>query len=107
MHSVPPAAQHPRKDRESLHWQNSLNEKYEHAAPASWSESTHSIIQLATLQATFGSLGDIAEILLFEPRFEGFIIFNGRLQIPNFDGILSPHHGLIMIKNPRYPSPPI
>ena len=33
MHSVPPAAQHPRKDRESL--QNSLNEKYEHAAPAS------------------------------------------------------------------------
>jgi len=70
-------------------------------------ESTHSIIQLATLQATFGSLGDIAEILLFEPRFEGFIIFNGRLQIPNFDGILSPHHGLIMIKNPSYPSPPI
>jgi len=70
-------------------------------------ESTHSIIQLATLQATFGSLGDIAEIFLFEPRSEGFIIFYGSLQIPNFDGILSPHHGLIMIKNPRYPSPPI
>jgi hypothetical protein len=33
MHSAPPAAQQPRKDRESL--QNSLNEKYEHAAPAS------------------------------------------------------------------------
>jgi len=66
-------------------------------------ESTHSIIQLATLQATFGSLGDIAEIFLFEPRSEGFIIFYGSLQIPNFDGILSPHHGLIMIKNPSYP----
>ena len=66
-------------------------------------ESTHSITQLATLQATFGSLGDIAEIFLFEPRSEGFIIFYASVQIPNFDGILSPHHGLIMIKNPSYP----
>jgi len=67
-------------------------------------ELTHSTIQLATLQATFGSLGDIAEIFLFELRPEGFIIFYGSLQIPNFDGILSPQHGLIMIKNPSYPS---
>jgi len=70
-------------------------------------ELTHSIIQLATLQATFGPLIDIAEIFLFEPRPEGFIIFYGSLQIPNFDGILSPQHGLIMIKNPSYPSLPI
>jgi hypothetical protein len=39
MHSAPPAAQQPRKDRESL--QNSLNEKYEHVAPASWSARYH------------------------------------------------------------------
>jgi len=68
---------------------------------------THSIIQLATLQATFGSLGDIAEIFLFEPLSEGFIIFYGSLQIPNFDWILSLQHDLIMIKTPRYPSLPI
>jgi len=67
-------------------------------------ELTHSILQLATLQATFGSLGDIAEIFLFEPRSESFITFYGSVQIPNFDGILAPHHGLIMIKNPSYPS---
>ena len=54
-------------------------------------ELTHSTLQLATLQATFGSLGEIAEIFLFEPRPEGFIIFYDSLQIPNFDGILSPH----------------
>ena len=70
-------------------------------------ELTHSILQLATLQATFGSLSYIAEIFQFEPRSEGFIIFYGSVQIQNVDGILSPHHGLIMIKNPRYPSPPI
>jgi len=70
-------------------------------------ELTHSILQLATLQATFGSLGYIAEIFQFEPRSEGFIIFYGSVQIQNVDGILSPHHGLIVIKNPRYPSPPI
>jgi len=39
MHSAPLVAQHPRKDRESL--QNSLNEKYEHVAPASWSARYH------------------------------------------------------------------
>jgi len=70
-------------------------------------ELTHSTLQLATLQATFGSLGEIAEIFLFEPRPEGFIIFYGSLQILNFDGILSPQHGLIMIKNPSHPSLPI
>jgi len=70
-------------------------------------ELTHSTLQLATLQATFGSLGEIAEIFLFEPRPEGFIIFYGNLQIPNFDGILSPQHGLIMIKTPSHQSLPI
>ena len=39
MHSALPATQQPRKDRESL--QNSLNEKYEHVAPASWSAQYH------------------------------------------------------------------
>jgi len=68
---------------------------------------THSPLQLATLQETFGPLGDIAEIFLFEPRPEGFIIFHGSLQIPNFDGILSPQHSLIRIKNPKHSSPPI
>jgi len=64
-------------------------------------------LQRATLQATFGSLGKIAEIFLFEPRPEDFIILNGSLQIPNFEGILSPQHGLIMIKTPGHPSLPI
>jgi len=62
---------------------------------------------LDTLQETFGPLGEIAEIFLFEPRPEGFIIFHGSLQIPNFDGILSPQHSLIMIKNPNHSSSPI
>jgi len=70
-------------------------------------ELTHSTLQLTTFQATFGSLGEIAEIFLFEPRPEGFIIFYGSLQIPNFDGILSPQHCLIMIRNPSHPSLPI
>ena len=52
-------------------------------------ELTHSTLQRATLQTTLGYLGEIAEIFLFEPRPEGFIIFHGSLQIPNFDGILS------------------
>jgi len=68
---------------------------------------THSPLQLATLQETFGPLGEIAEIFLFEPRPEGFIIFHDSLQIPNFDGTLSPQHILIWIKNPKNPSPPI
>jgi len=68
-------------------------------------ELTHSPLQLATLQDTFGPLGEIAEIFLFEPRPEGFIIFHGSLQIPNFDGILSPQHSLIRIKTPKHSAP--
>jgi len=73
-------------------------------------ELTHSIPQLATLQATFGPLGDIAEIFLFEPRPEGFIIFYGSVQIPNFDEIYTPNYGLIKIPPirstpaPHYPT---
>ena len=73
-------------------------------------ELTHSIPQLATLQATFGLLGDIAEIFLFEPRPEGFIIFYGSVQIPNFDEIYTPNYGLIKIPPirstpaPHYPT---
>jgi len=48
-----------------------------------------------------------AEIFLFEPRPEGFIIFHDNLQIPNFDGILAPQHSLIRIKNLKHSSPPI
>ena len=62
---------------------------------------THSPLQLATLQETFGPLGEIAEIFLFEPRPEGFIIFHDSLQIPNFDGILSPQH--ILDQKPEAP----
>jgi len=68
-------------------------------------EFTQSPLQLATLQETFGPLGEIAEFFLFKPRPEGFIIFHGSLQITNFDGILSPQHSLIMIKNPKHSSP--
>jgi len=73
-------------------------------------ELTHSPLQSATLQETFGPLGkigEIAEIFLFKPRPEGFIIFHGNLKIPNIDVILSPQHNLIMIKNPNYSSLPI
>ena len=49
----------------------------------------------------------MAERFLFEPRPEGFIIFHGRLQIPNFDGTLSPQHGLISFNTPYHPSLPI
>jgi len=66
-----------------------------------------SVVQSATLQETFGPLGEIAEIFLFKPRPEGFIIFHGSLKTPNIDEILSPQHSLIMIKNPNHSSPPI
>jgi len=39
MHIAPPATQHPRNDSDTM--QNSLNEKYEHAEPASWSARYH------------------------------------------------------------------
>jgi len=68
---------------------------------------THSPLQLATLQDTFGPLGEIAEIFLFDPRPEGFVFFHDSLYIPNFDGILAPQHSLIRIKNPKHSSPPI
>jgi len=70
-------------------------------------ELTLPLLQLPTLQATFGLVGDIAEIFLLKPRPEGFIIFYGSVQIPNCEGILAPHHGLIKFKNPSHSSPPI
>jgi len=45
-------------------------------------ELTHSPLQLGTLQETFGPLGEIAEIFLFEPRPEGFIIFRQSTYTP-------------------------
>jgi len=68
---------------------------------------THSPLQLATLHDTSGPLGEIAEIVLFKPRPECFIISHDNLHIPNFDGILVPQHSLIRIKNPKHSSPPI
>jgi len=71
-------------------------------------ELTHSpLLQSTTLQETFGPLCERAEIVLFKPRPEGFIIFHGNLKITNIDVILSPQHNLIMIKNPNYSSLPI
>jgi len=70
-------------------------------------ELTLPLLQLPTLQATFGLVGDLAEIFLSEPRPVGLIIFYGSVQIPNCEGILTQRHGLIKIKNPSYPSPPI
>jgi len=68
---------------------------------------THSPLQSTILQDTFGPLGEIADIFLFKPRPEGFIIFHGNLEIPSIDVIVSPQHSLIMIKNPNHPSLPI
>ena len=68
---------------------------------------THFPLQLAALHETFGLLGDITEFFLFKPRPEGFIIFYGNLYIPNFDGIMAPHHIWIGIKNPQHPSAPV
>jgi hypothetical protein len=48
--------------------------------------------------------GEIAEIFLFEPQPEGFIIFHGHLEIPNIDVVVSPQHNLIQIKNSKYSS---
>jgi len=69
--------------------------------------STLPLLQLPTLQATFGLVGEIAEIFPFEPGPVGFIIFYDSVQIPNCEGILAQRHGLIKIKNPSYSSPPI
>jgi len=68
---------------------------------------THSPLQSTILQDTFGPLGEIADIFLFKPRPEGFIIFDGNLEIPSIDVIVSPQHNLIMIKNPNHSSLPI
>jgi len=68
---------------------------------------TPPLLQLPTLQATFGLVGEIAEIFLFEPGPVGFITFYDSVQIPNCAGILAQRHGLIKIKNPSYSSPPI
>jgi len=67
-------------------------------------EIAHSPLQSTTLQDTFGPLGEIAEIFLFTPRSEGFIIFHDNLKILNIDIIVSPQHNLLMIKNPNYSS---
>jgi len=52
-------------------------------------ELTFPLLQLSTLQATFGLVGDIAEIFLFKPRPVGFIIFHSSMQIPNCEGFLA------------------
>jgi len=52
-------------------------------------ELTLPLLQLSTLQATFGLVGDIAEIFLFKPRPVGFIIFHSSMQIPNCEGFLA------------------
>jgi len=65
-------------------------------------ELTHSSMKSTTLQDTFGPFGKIAEIFLFKPQPEGFIIFHGNLKIPNIHVMVSPQHNLIMIKNPNY-----
>jgi len=71
-------------------------------------ELVYSPIQSATLQETFGPLGEIAEIFLFKPRAEGWRKeFRGSWKIPNIDGILSPQHSLIILKNPYHSSLPI
>ena len=50
-------------------------------------ELTHSSLQSNILQETFGPLGEIAEIFLFKPQPEDFIIFYDSLKISNFDEI--------------------
>ena len=41
------------------------------------------LLQLPALQTTFGLVGDIAEIFIFEPEPVGFIIFYDTVKIPN------------------------
>jgi len=60
-----------------------------------------------TLHDTFGLFGEIAEIFLFTPQPEGFVIFHGHIEIPNIDVIVSSQHNLIQIQNPNYSSLPI
>jgi len=68
---------------------------------------THSHLKSIILHDTFGLLGEIAEIFLFTPKPEGFIIFHDHLEIPNINSMMSPQHHLILIKTPHYSSPPI
>ena len=65
-------------------------------------ELTHSHLKLIILHETFGLLCEIAEIFLFTPQPEGFIISHGHLEIPNIDLMMSPQHHLILIKTPHY-----
>ena len=67
-------------------------------------ELTYSLLKSTTLHDTFGPFGEIAEIFLFTPQSEGFIIFHGHLKLPHIDVIVSPQHNLIQIKNPNYSS---
>jgi len=68
-------------------------------------ELTLPLLQLWTLQATFGLVGDIAEIFVFKPRPVGFIIFYGSVRIPNCEGILAQHHGLTRLRTRVTPLP--
>jgi len=68
---------------------------------------TDSRLQQRTLHQTFGLLGGITKIFLFQPRPEGFIIFKGNLHLPNIDGIMTPQGIWIGIHNPHFPSAPI
>ena len=70
-------------------------------------ELTYSLLKSTTLHDTFGPFGEIAEIFLFAPQPEGFIIFHGHVEIPNIDVIVSPQYNLIQIKNSNYSSLPI
>jgi len=52
-------------------------------------ELTHSLLKSTTVHDTFGLGSEIAEIFLFAPQPEGFIIFHSHLEIPNIDVIVS------------------
>jgi len=72
-------------------------------------ELTYSLLKASTLHDTFGPFGEIAEIFLFAPQPDGFIIFHDHFMIPNIDVIVSSQNHLIQIKNPtwNFSSPPI
>jgi len=82
-------------------------------SPLAWvqfillAELTKSHLKLTTLHETFRLLGDIAEIFLFAPKPEGFIIFHDHLKIPNINTLVSPQHHLIRFKTLHFLSPPI
>jgi len=89
MHTAPPAPQHPRHDSDTM--QNSLDEKYEHTEPASWSARYHPFGEghghtSTVLGLVQGSEQDMQFLATQELQIQTLHLIRGREATPHFQG---------------------